>query len=82
MLPIFLTEFSLAEAGILFHKIYITKDPIKQLGIPDTFRDVVLQLVHDVPQSGYPDRDMCLAAARRIYYWPSMWVVIARHVAQ
>ncbi len=57
-------------------------EPVEQYVIPETCIPVVLKLIHDVPTSGHPGRDRTLAAARRVYYWPTMRVDIDRYVAQ
>lgn len=60
----------------------MANDSAQHLVVPDTFRNVVLKLVHDVPQAGHPGRDKCLAAAHRQYYWPNMRFDTERHISQ
>ncbi len=43
---------------------------------------VVLKLIHDMPTAGHPGGDRTLAAARRVYYWPTIRIDIDRYVAQ
>ncbi len=77
-LPVPLADFSLDENGTFCRVSVTANESVTQLVIPNSLKDVVLQLLHGVPHARHPCRDKCLAAARREYYWPTM----RRFVAQ
>ncbi len=77
-LPVPFNQFSLQD-NVLCRTVTITKDVVTQLVISVAF--VVLQLLHDVPSSGYPGRDSALAAAWSKYYWPTMRINIEKQVS-
>ncbi len=72
-------QFSLLD-DVLCRTVTIAKDVVTRLVVPVAFVDVVLQLLHDAPSSGHPDRDRTLAAARSTYYWPTMRIDIEKCV--
>ena len=80
-LPVPLSEFDFSD-DILTRKVKIHDQFVTQLVIPESLVPVVLQLVHDSPQSGHPGRDKTLAQARSKYYWPKMRLDIITHVSQ
>ncbi len=68
--------------GVLCRNVTVHDTHVTQLVVPEALIPVVLQLIHDAPQSGHPGRDKSLAMARSRYYWPRMRIDILNHVAQ
>ncbi len=80
-LPIPFFDFSLQD-DVLCRTVTISKDVVTQLVIPVALVDVVLQLLHDTPSAGHPDRDTTLASARSKYYWPTMSIDVEKLISQ
>ncbi len=80
-LPVPLDQFALLD-GVLCRYVTVHDAHVTQLVIPESLIPVVLQLIHDAPQSGHPGRDKSLTLARQCYYWPKMRIDIINHVAQ
>ncbi len=66
--------------GVLCRNVTVHDAHVTQLVIPESPIPVVLQLIHDAPQSGHPGRDKSLTVARQRYYWPKMRIDIINHV--
>ncbi len=56
--------------------------PVEQYVISETYVPIVLKLIHDMPTAGHPGRDRTLAAARRVYYWSTVFADIKRYMVQ
>ncbi len=50
------------------------KEPVAQFVVPECYVPAVLNLVHDTVVTGHPGRERTLAAARGVYFWPTMRV--------
>ncbi len=48
--------------------------------VPECYVPVVLNLVHDTVVASHPGRERTLAAARTVYFWPTMRVDIDAYV--
>ncbi len=48
------------------------KEPVAQFVVPECYVPAVLNLVHDMVVTGHPGRERTLAAARTVYFWPTM----------
>jgi transposase InsO family protein len=55
---------------ILYKTSFHDGEKICQLVLPETFREVALQGIHD--DTGHPGKDKTLWLARQRYYWPGM----------
>ncbi len=60
----------------------IAKDKVTHLVIPSSLVETTLKLLHDTPSAGHPGCDKTLSMARAKYYWPTMRLDIAKHIAQ
>ncbi len=58
-LPVPLADFSLDENGTLCRVTVIANESVTQLVIPNSLKDVVIQLLHGVPHAGHPGRNKC-----------------------
>ncbi len=56
------------------------KEPVAQFVVPESYVQVVLNLVYDTVVTGQPERERTLAAARAVYFWPTMLVDIDAYV--
>ncbi len=50
------------------------KEPVAQFVVPECYVPAVLNLVHDTVVACHPGRECTLAAARAVYFWPTMRV--------
>ncbi len=56
------------------------KEPVAKLVVPECYVPAVLNLVHDTVVAGHPGRERTLAAARAVYFWPTMNVDTGAYV--
>ncbi len=76
-----MNQFALRD-GVLCCNVTVHDAHVTQLVIPESLIPVVLQLIHNAPQSGHPGHDKSLTMARQCYYWPKMCIDVISHVAQ
>ena len=78
-LPVPFNNFIL-NGDILFKCVRLPNKVVMQLVIPNSLKESVLSLIHDVPSAGHPGRDRSLKLARKKYYWQTMRKDIENHI--
>ena len=56
--------------GILYRTTHQEGQPVKQLVLPESFRDTALKGIHD--EVGHPGKEKTLWLARQRFYWPGL----------
>ncbi len=73
-LPVSFSQFFLSPDRVLYRYWPRKKEPVAQFVVPECYVVAVLNLVHDTVVAGHPERERTLAAARMVYFWPTMRV--------
>ncbi len=73
-LPVSFSQFFLSPDRVLCRYWPRKKEPVAQFVVTECFIPAVLNLVHDTVVAGHPGRERTLAAARAVYFWPTMRV--------
>ncbi len=73
-LPVSFSQFSLSPDRVLCRYWPRKKEPVAQFVVPECYVPAVLNFVQDTVVAGHPGRESTLAAARALYFWPTVRV--------
>ncbi len=82
LFPVNFSQFFLSPDKILCRNWSNKKHQVNQVVIPDSLVPAVLRMFHDAVIAGNPGKEPTLTAARAQYFWPTMRLDIAEHVAK
>ncbi len=79
-LPVPFSQIFLSPDRVLCRYWPCKKEPVAQFVVPECYVPAVLNLVHDTVVAGHPGWEHTLAAARAVYFWPTIRIDIDAYV--